>query len=105
MTDLLDAIRSHVLALPDLVKFAVVIAIMVGVPRLAVRIRLSAMVGLLLFGVALGAHVLGFFGEHRPGADFCAELGKLLLLFSVEIGLRPRPELDHVLRAGGGLGQ
>jgi hypothetical protein len=40
------------------------------------------MVGLLLFGVALGPHVLGFFGEHRPIADFFAELGKLLLMFS-----------------------
>ena len=39
-------------------------------------------VGLLLFGVLLGPHVLGFFGEHRPIADFFAELGKLLLMFS-----------------------
>jgi Kef-type K+ transport system membrane component KefB len=80
--DLLDAIRSHVLALPDLAKFAVVVAVIVGVPRLAARIRLPAMVGLLLFGVALGPHVLGFFGKHRPIADFFAELGKLLLMFS-----------------------
>jgi Kef-type K+ transport system membrane component KefB len=40
------------------------------------------MVGILLFGVALGPHVLGFFGEHRPIANFFAELGKLLLMFS-----------------------
>ena len=80
--DLLDAIRSHVLALPDLAKFAVIIAAIVGVPRLALRIGLPPMVGLLLFGVALGPHVLGFFGEFRPIADFFAELGKLLLMFS-----------------------
>jgi Kef-type K+ transport system membrane component KefB len=80
--DLLDAIRSHVLALPDLAKFAVIIAVIVGVPRLAARIGLPPMVGLLLFGVVLGPHVLGFFGEHRPIADFFAELGKLLLMFS-----------------------
>ena len=80
--DLLDAIRSRVLALPDLAKFAVIVAVIVGVPRQAARIRLPAMVGLLLFGVALGPHVLGFFGEHRPIADFFAELGKLLLMFS-----------------------
>ena len=80
--DLLDAIRSHVLALPDLAKFAVIIAVIVGVPRLAARIGLPQMVGLLLFGVVLGPHVLGFFGEHRPVADFFAELGKLLLMFS-----------------------
>jgi Kef-type K+ transport system membrane component KefB len=103
---LLDAIRSHVLALPDLVKFAVVIAIMVGVPRLAVRIRLPAMVGLLLSGLLWG-RTCSASSADRPGADFYAGLGKLLLLFSagLEIGLRPRPELDHVLRAGGGPGQ
>jgi len=82
VTDLLDAIRSHVLTLPDLAKFAVIIAVIVGVPRLAARIRVPPMVGLLFFGVALGPHVLGFFGEHRPIADFFAELGKLLLMFS-----------------------
>ena len=70
---MLDAIRSHVLALPDLAKFAVIIAAIVGVPRLAVRIGVPPMVGLLLFGVILGPHVLGFFGEHRPIADFFAE--------------------------------
>jgi Kef-type K+ transport system membrane component KefB len=50
--DLLDAIRSHVLALPDLAKFAVIIAAIVGVPQLAARVGLPTMVGLLLFGVA-----------------------------------------------------
>ncbi|MGH7195100.1 MAG: cation:proton antiporter, partial [Candidatus Saccharimonadales bacterium] len=79
---LLDALRSHILALPDLAKFAIVVAAIVGVPRLAHRIRLPAMVGLLVFGVALGPHALGFFGENRPVADFFAELGKLLLMFS-----------------------
>jgi Kef-type K+ transport system membrane component KefB len=82
VTGFIDAIRSHVVALPDLAKFAVVVAAIVGVPRLAARIRLPPMVGLLLFGVALGPHVLGFFGEHRPIADFFSELGKLLLMFS-----------------------
>src|SRR5580704_14596736 len=87
----LDAIRSHVLALPDLAKFAVIIAAIVGVPRLAARIGLPPMVGLLLFGLILGPHVLGFFGEHRPIADFFAELGKLLLMFSagLEIDIAP----------------
>jgi hypothetical protein len=70
VTGFIDAIRSHVLALLDLAKFAVVVATIVGVPPLAARIRLPPMVGLLLFGVALGPHVLGFFGEHRPIADF-----------------------------------
>jgi Kef-type K+ transport system membrane component KefB len=99
--DLLDAIRSHVLALPDLAKFAVIIAAIVGVPRLAARIKLPPMVGLLLFGVALGPHVLGFFGEHRPIADFFAELGKLLLMFSagleIEIALFRRAQNRSII--------
>jgi Kef-type K+ transport system membrane component KefB len=98
---LLDAIRSHVLALPDLAKFAVIIAAIVGVPRLAVRIGLPPMVGLLLFGVILGPHVLGFFGEHRPIADFFAELGKLLLMFSagleIDIALFRRAQTRSIV--------
>ena len=54
----IDAIRSHVVALPDLAKFAVVVAAIVGVPRLAARLRLPPLVGLLLFGGALGARLL-----------------------------------------------
>lgn len=80
--DLVETLRSHVLALPPLAKFAVAIAVIVGVPALARRLRLPEMVGLLLFGVILGPHVLGFFGENRPTADFFAELGQLLLMFS-----------------------
>jgi len=37
--------------------------------------------GLLLGGVVVGPHVLGFFGPQHPIADFLAELGKLLLMF------------------------
>jgi Kef-type K+ transport system membrane component KefB len=80
--DLLESVRSHVQALPDLAKFAIVIAVIVGIPPLARLAKLPEMIGLLLFGVVLGPHVFGFFGEHRPTADFFAELGKLLLMFS-----------------------
>src|SRR5262245_20599962 len=52
------------------------------VPPLARRVGLPAMVGWLLFGVVLGPHVLGVFGDDRPVADFFGELGKLLLMFS-----------------------
>ena len=98
---LIDAVRSHVLALPDLAKFAVIIAAIVGVPRLAARIGLPPMVGLLLFGVILGPHVLGFFGEHRPIADFFAELGILLLMFSagleIDIALFRRAQTRSII--------
>ena len=51
--------------LPPLAKFAIAIAVIAGVPPLARRAGLPEMVGLLLFGVVLGPHVLGFFGEDR----------------------------------------
>jgi predicted Kef-type K+ transport protein len=38
-------------------------AIIVGIPPLSRRARLPAVVGLLLCGVVIGPHVLGFFGE------------------------------------------
>jgi Kef-type K+ transport system membrane component KefB len=80
--DLLDALRAQAVALSSLAKFAIAIAVFVGIPPLARYVRLPEMVGLLLFGVALGPHALGLFGENRPVADFFAELGKLLLMFS-----------------------
>ncbi len=79
---LFDSARTFVLSLPDLAKFALVIAVMVGIPPLAQSLRIPAMVGLLLFGVVLGPHVLELFGENHPVASFFAELGKLLLMFS-----------------------
>ena len=62
---------------------------------------MPAMVGLLLFGVLLGPHVLGFFGEHRPIADFFAELGKVLLMFSagleIDIALFRRAQTRAII--------
>jgi Na+:H+ antiporter len=76
-------LHSQALSLPHLAKFALGMAIIVGIPPLSRRARLPAVVGLLLCGVVLGPHVVGLFGErpHRPIADFFAELGKLLLMF------------------------
>src|SRR5215469_9295895 len=50
----IDALKSHLLTLPDLAKFAIIIAALVGIPPLANRIRLPASVGLLFFGAILG---------------------------------------------------
>jgi Kef-type K+ transport system membrane component KefB len=99
--DVLDTLRAQAAALSPLAKFAVAIAIFAGVPPLARQVRLPEMVGLLLFGVALGPHVLGFFGENRPVADFFAELGKLLLMFSagleIEITLFRKAETRSII--------
>jgi Kef-type K+ transport system membrane component KefB len=59
----------------------VFLAIMVGVPRLCQRLKIPGAVGLLLAGVVIGPYGFGFVGQHRPVADFFAELGKLLLMF------------------------
>jgi len=80
--DVPDFIRSHAVALPPFAKFALAMAIIVGIPALSRRIRIPGVVGLLLSGVVIGPHVLGLFAEHHPTMDFLAELGKLLLMFS-----------------------
>ncbi|WFU75541.1 cation:proton antiporter [Bradyrhizobium sp. CB2312] len=77
----LDFIRSDALGLPSLAKFAIALAVILSVPRLSRRIRLPTVVVLLLSGVVLGPHGVDLIGEHRPVADFFADLGKLLLMF------------------------
>ena len=72
---MLSVIRSDALALPDLAKFAIGMAIILGVPPLCRRVRLPAVAGLLCAGVLLGPHGLELVGEKRPVADFFAELG------------------------------
>jgi Kef-type K+ transport system membrane component KefB len=67
--------------MPTLAKFAIAMAIIVGVPPLSRRIHLPAVVGLLLSGVLFGPYCLDIVGKNRPIADFFAELGKLLLMF------------------------
>jgi Na+:H+ antiporter len=89
MTETLDFIRAHASTVPPLAKFAVLMAIIVGTPPLFRRIRLPAIVGFLLWGVAIGPHGIGLAGENAPVVSFAAELGKLLLMFfcGLEINL------------------
>src|SRR5262245_427315 len=77
----LEWLRSHALALPELAKFALVVAVIVGVPPLCRRIRLPSVVGLLLFGVLIGPHGIDVFAGRAPIADFLGDIGKLLLMF------------------------
>lgn len=89
MTSFIEWLSHHLMALPALAKFALAMVLIVGVPPLARRVRLPAVVGFLLAGVVIGPHGLGIFKEHAPVADFFAEIGKLLLMFSagLEINL------------------
>jgi Kef-type K+ transport system membrane component KefB len=78
----LDAFRSHALSLPNLAKFAIVLALIVGVSALARRLRIPELVGLLVVGVLLGPHVLGLYGVNYPIVQFFADLGRLMLMFA-----------------------
>jgi len=79
----LDVFRSHALALPNLAKFAVLLALIVGVPALARRLRIPELVGLVVVGLLLGPHVLGLYGMNYPIVQFFADLGRLMLMFAV----------------------
>ena len=78
----LDAFRSHALTLPNLAKFAIVLALIVGVSALARRVRIPELVGLLVVGVLLGPDVLGLYGVNHPVVEFFADLGRLMLMFA-----------------------
>jgi Kef-type K+ transport system membrane component KefB len=78
----LDAFRSHALALPNLAKFAILLALIVGVPALARRLRIPELVGLVVVGLLMGPHVLGLYGANHPIAQFFADLGRLMLMFA-----------------------
>lgn len=77
--------------LPNLAKFALSMAIIVGIPPLSRRFRLPAVVGFLFSGVVVGPHILGVFSLHPAIVDIFADLGKLLLMFfaGLEIDLAP----------------
>jgi Kef-type K+ transport system membrane component KefB len=78
----LDAFRAQLPALPNLAKFAIIMAILVGVPALTRRARIPDLVGLLLVGVLLGPHVIGLYGENHPIVQFFGDLGRLMLMFT-----------------------
>jgi len=75
------SLRSGALALPLLAKFAIGLVVIVIVPSLSRKVRLPAVVGLLLAGVLLGPHGIDVIGTQRPVADFFGEIGKLMLMF------------------------
>ena len=83
----LDAFRSHAVALPNLAKFAIVMAIIAGVPALTRRVRLPELVGLLACGILLGPYVLAVAPMNHPIVQFFGDLGRLLLLFGVGLEL------------------
>ncbi|HEY6830168.1 MAG TPA: cation:proton antiporter [Gemmatimonadaceae bacterium] len=81
MTVELGSLRSVALSTPLLAKFAIGLILIVIIPKLSQKVRLPAVVGLLLTGVLFGPHGLELIGTQRPVADFLGELGKLMLMF------------------------
>ena len=77
----LEWLRAYAVTLPLLAKFAIAMAVIVGVPPLARRMHFPIVVGLLLTGVVIGPHGLDVAGQNRPVAEFFAQLGVLLLMF------------------------
>ncbi len=67
--------------LPLLVRFAITLALFLLVPALCRRLRVPAVVGLLVAGIAIGPSGLHIAPKHAPVAEFFAEIGKLLLMF------------------------
>jgi len=79
--ELLDTFRSHAVALPNLAKFAIVMAIIACAPALARRVRIPELVGLVAFGILLGPYVLDVAPQNHPIVQFFGDLGRLLLMF------------------------
>jgi Kef-type K+ transport system membrane component KefB len=67
--------------LPLLARFAVAMAVILIVPALCAKVRLPAVVGLLLAGVVFGPRGLNVGPKSHEVAHFFADVGKLLLMF------------------------
>src|SRR3974390_3378145 len=82
-----DALRAHAVTMPNLAKFAIVMAIIAVAPALARRVRIPGLVVLLAFGVFLGPHILDVAPMNHPIVQFFGDLGRLLLMFAAGLEL------------------
>jgi Kef-type K+ transport system membrane component KefB len=92
-----DPASAPLVQLPLLVRFALILAIFLLIPPLCRRVRLPAVVGLLLAGVALGPSGLHTLPNAAPVAEFFGEIGKLLLMFFAGLEI----DLSQFKRTGG----
>ena len=68
---------------PTMARFAIVMFLLLATPYAARRLRIRAVVGYILVGIAGGPHVLSVLPGNSKVGEFFAELGKLLLMFFV----------------------
>jgi Kef-type K+ transport system membrane component KefB len=76
-----DEFVESMTKLPVLARFAIGLAFILVVPHLCKRIRLPAVVGLVMAGVVLGPSGLHIAPKHGEVAAFFADVGKILLMF------------------------
>jgi len=69
------------LHLPIIGRFALVFGLIVVLPKLAERIKLPGVVGLIAGGILLGPDILGLVNPKGNTFQLFSELGKLLLMF------------------------
>jgi Kef-type K+ transport system membrane component KefB len=55
--------------LPVLARFAIMMALILAIPRIARALRIPVVVGLLLSGVLLGPHMLDVFPRDHPSPN------------------------------------
>jgi Kef-type K+ transport system membrane component KefB len=76
-----DGFLESMTRLPIMARFAIALTVILTLPPLCRRVRLPAVVGLLLAGVVFGPSGLHVVPEHPEVAHFFSEIGKLLLMF------------------------
>jgi Kef-type K+ transport system membrane component KefB len=69
------------LQLPIIGRFALVFGLIVVLPKIAERIKLPGVVGLIAGGILLGPDILGLVNPKGNTFQLFNELGKLLLMF------------------------
>ena len=76
-------IETAAIHLPTMARFAIVMFLLLATPYAARRLRIPAVVGYILVGIAVGPHMLSVLPGNSKVGEFFAELGKLLLMFFV----------------------
>ena len=77
----IEIVQRAIDLLPALARFAIMMALILAIPRISRVLRIPTVVGLLLSGVLLGPHMLDVFPREHPVSAFFSELGMLLLMF------------------------
>src|SRR5436190_2879033 len=93
----MDSWLSALTDLPLLARFAFALSVFLVVPAICRRIRLPAVVGLLVAGVLWGPHGLQIGPKHNEVVEYFAEIGKLLLMFfaGLEVDLEQFQRTRH----------